>query len=422
MTSKTIRRRVILAAALAFALGCGAVNTPSSMDAGTETNATADATGVSDTSIDSTDVGADDPTDDAGGMGGTDGGDSTDVFEDATRNPADAGQADAGIDDAGSNAIDAATDSDDSPADSGDLADAGSPVDAGGGGDGRIDATAGGDSSRDTASDGGATPDASGDSGAVVSCHPDTRFGDPIPVYGLNRDPGTEFRLNLSPDELTVYVAKGGGWWIADIHSAKRATRMDPFGKLVPLMSVNTDAAEDSVGVTGDGLTLFVESSRSGRGRIYRATRRTIAEQFGLPIQVILDPDPLDEMDPYVLPDGTALYFTASLPADSGFYRAALNGATAEMPTMVLPEGPRFPVVSADELTIYFADGAPLRTWMATRTSRDLPFSDRIDLVELNTPDADTYPQWISPDGCRLYLTRSFGGPAYSFVGERLHR
>jgi hypothetical protein len=57
-----------------------------------------------------------------------------------------------------------------------------------------------------------------------------------------------------------------------------------------------------------------------------------------------------------------------------------------------------------------------------TRQSRDAPFGEPTIVNEVNTADTE-YPQWISPDGCRLYLSRWLIAEmaGYSFVAERAH-
>jgi hypothetical protein len=254
-------------------------------------------------------------------------------------------------------------------------------------------------------------------------------FGAPVLVYGLNRNPGDEYRINVSPDELTAYVASGAAWNTSILFVSTRASRTDPFAPLVPLTSLNA-GMEVSVSVTADGLTIFFDRTTMN-GQIFAATRTALDQPFGMPGHVVLNPGTPEEFDAYVLPDGSALYFTAVLEQGGmtgQIYRAAMRGTRADppVPVQTIP-GARFPVVSADELTLYFAaPSAPAETqliiFVTTRTSRDDPFDPPAKITELMTSAFDA-PQWISPDGCRLYFTRSNGfqvaGASYSFVAER---
>jgi hypothetical protein len=158
---------------------------------------------------------------------------------------------------------------------------------------------------------------------------------------------------------------------------------------------------------------------------IYVSTRENTEELFGSPSVVQIEEGMPEEFDPYVLPDGSALYFTSNDVGLGYFWRAALDGTRAELPTEVLEDNARYAVVSADELTMYFAWTDPLTgvwgdIWLATRPSRDVLFGAPINVSEVNTSDIE-YPQWISPDGCRLYFTREpTTGGSFSFVAERV--
>jgi hypothetical protein len=258
-------------------------------------------------------------------------------------------------------------------------------------------------------------------------CDPSMPFAPAMLVPGLNRNPGMEYRVNVSPDELTAYVSSGSTWWQSDLFVSTRASRADLFGPLVPLPTLDV-GHEVSISVTADGLTAFFDRADLN-GRIFAATRTTIDQPFGTPGPVILDPSMPQEYDPYVLPDESALYFTAVLdPSTSatptGILRTALD---ADPPALLLlGMTARFPVVSADELTLYLsAPSSPgsddFDIWITTRPTRSAPFAAPTKVDELNTSTTEG-PQWISPDGCRLYFTRTYapdGSQAFSFVAER---
>jgi hypothetical protein len=111
-------------------------------------------------------------------------------------------------------------------------------------------------------------------------------------------------------------------------------------------------------------------------------------------------------------------------------YRSVLHGAEAEAPVLISSIGTQwsaqFPVISPDELTLYFGSSSadPVARgssdiWMATRASVDAPFGTPMNIAELNTTDFE-YPQWISLDGCRLYFTRSGSSGYLSYMAERV--
>jgi hypothetical protein len=258
----------------------------------------------------------------------------------------------------------------------------------------------------------------------VVTCDSSMPFGQPILVNGLNRDLGTEQDVTLSPDELTAYLAIGRNVAETDIFTAKRGSTMQPFGSPVPIFPVNTVAPEMSVSITGDGLTLFFDRSQSGFTRVYVATRSTTESQFGSPRELVLYSVEAHQFDPYVLPDGSALYFASNAP-EYGLYRAALNGTNVELPVQVKRDGSRFPVVSQDEMTLYSMTNfnENLEMQIATRPSRDVAFGASTLLTNLNTANANEAPGWISPDGCRLYFTRALPREfSVSLFAERMHK
>jgi hypothetical protein len=261
----------------------------------------------------------------------------------------------------------------------------------------------------------------------VVACDPSMPFGEPVLVHGLNRQPGKEFRIHLSPDELTAYVAIGQGETSAHLYQAKRANRTQPFGAPVPLTALNTSSFELHAAVTANGLTVFFESLEGSTARIYAAERSKVGDPFVGSEELLLNREEPDEFDPYVLPDGSALYFAAVIGGAGQLFRAELHGTRPEPPVRLPLVGQRTPIVSQDELTIYFGVGANNPAGdivIATRTSRELPFGPPALVTELNAPAAEAgqLPQWISPDGCRLYFTRQYVGTAsYSMVAERMH-
>jgi hypothetical protein len=129
---------------------------------------------------------------------------------------------------------------------------------------------------------------------------------------------------------------------------------------------------------------------------------------------------------PFVLPDGSALYFSS--PGD--LYRAA-RGASGQFqaPVMVstvnTPSLEYTPALTPDELTLYFASNRPdspargdLDIWVSKRASRDVPFEAPVNVQELNTAAGED-PEWISPDNCRLYFSRSGPTGVKIYMAER---
>ena len=119
-----------------------------------------------------------------------------------------------------------------------------------------------------------------------------------------------------------------------------------------------------------DGLTLYFSSNRDGSVDLFRATRSSLAAPFTL--------DTAGVLDGVNTPHGTE---------DQ-------------------------PVVTIDELALYFVCNDAL--CMATRPSRSDPFGS----VTIAASYA-AYPEWVSDDGCRLYLDMSVGDSYDLFVASK---
>ena len=81
------------------------------------------------------------------------------------------------------------------------------------------------------------------------------------------------------------------------------------------------------------------------------------------------------------------------------------------------------PVVSADELVLYFGSNRggqanKLDVWMASRQKVTDPFSTPVAVPELASALNDT-PRWISPDLCTLYVSSRRSGNGGLYVARR---
>jgi WD40-like Beta Propeller Repeat len=289
------------------------------------------------------------------------------------------------------------------------------------------------------ADDGGGLSDADDapvatDDGGVV-CAPSKAFAAPLIVPGLNLL-GTNSNARFMPDELTAYFANlraadGGGTGNYEIFTAARPQRSAAFGAARALAGINSATASDYDPVlTGDGQTLYFGSTRTqAADRIFVSIFNPITSNFSPP--VVIDslsqaadaganaPATLDALQPYVLPDNNVLYFGSARAGTRDIYRATRTTAgfsrataVAEVNTTSLEQ---FPTVSPDELVIYWASNRTdagarggFDVWMATRASTSVPFGSVRNVTEVNST-TDDFPSWISPDGCRLYLTTRAG-------------
>jgi hypothetical protein len=252
------------------------------------------------------------------------------------------------------------------------------------------------------------------DGGAPKACNLASPFGAAQPV-DFSGFVGSRSDGRLMPDERTIYLSSN-----SDLYFAKRAVRTDSFGSPSILSGLNSASLDSHPSVTGDGLTLFFDSLRAGSSHVFTSTRPSVDTAFSAPLQVdVLDPVGVVGQ-PYVLPAGTALYFSAeSSPGNGQIFRASRSGGVIGAPQSMTPFNTSFderdPVATGDDLTVFFSS---TRTdagseggrdiWIAQRASTSQPFGAPRSLQELNTFE-DEQPSFVSADGCRLYFGRGQG-------------
>lgn len=287
-----------------------------------------------------------------------------------------------------------------------------------------------------------------GDSGSVAlddsgtdadaadrACDPAAPFGTPVSVGGLARKDFPEMGARFTADERTVFFNNNGvdgglmatpdgglklGNFYADIYTVTRPTTAEPFGPATVIQNFATSTLEIDPTVTADGQTIYFSSTdtETQRTTIWTALR----SPAGSPVY-FFNPAPLSgpvneggsQFRPYVLPDGSALYFMSSRDGANKFYRAArVNGALSDVklvPGISPAAKETFDgiVVTADELTIYWStarNGGSADTYVATRSDTSLPFSGAKPVTAVNTALGET-PTFVSADGCRLYYASS---------------
>jgi hypothetical protein len=241
-------------------------------------------------------------------------------------------------------------------------------------------------------------------------------FGAAQPLETLNTT-GHEAGPRLTPDELTIaYLCNDGD--TARVCMAQRASATADFEPLL-------EAVSDGGGVpwlSDDGLALFYEDDLS-LGLFF--TQRDAASELFPPGQELTALAGFG--DPYVIGGGNGrLYLSLLIPPD--LYVAQLTdwqpGEPELVPGASTDERDVRPVLTPDELTLYFGAPAPsgaarLDIWVKERASRSQDFGDPVSVAELNSAE-DEFPGWISPDGCRLYFD-SGAAPRDLFVAERQH-
>jgi hypothetical protein len=262
------------------------------------------------------------------------------------------------------------------------------------------------------------TGDASGDGAA---CDPTSAFGAPVAIPDLSstsRDDG----LSLSPNARTAYLSSERLSYAGNdqIFVATKAAAGDTFNTPSLLAGIAPDAgstgseSDFAPRISADGLRLYLTSYRGGSSTIYVATRTDVTGQFQAPQLVpgIYSPAGSSDKDQYLTPDETTMYFSSNRLGPQSLFRAIKDsGGTFGSPTEITellatpPADDHSPVVSADQLTIFFASNrsGATRIWMAVRSSATAPFGAPQESTVLNIAD-DNYPQWLPSDECTLYI------------------
>lgn len=96
-----------------------------------------------------------------------------------------------------------------------------------------------------------------------------------------------------------------------------------------------------------------------------------------------------------------------------------------QVSTVDTSSGELAPAPSPDELTLYFGSDRPdapakgnVDIWMTKRAAASDPFEPPLNVQELNT-SALEWPDWLSPDNCRLYFDRDGATGRRIYVAER---
>ncbi len=171
----------------------------------------------------------------------------------------------------------------------------------------------------------------------------------------------------LSADALTLYFSRNvNGKLDADIFFTTRPTRDDPFGPATRLDSVCSDFKDAAPSISHDGLTLYFHSDRPGgvgMTDIWVATRNSLVEDFGAPVNLTAVNSPLQDWTPQIGRHDRRLYLSSNRPGADGadiFVATRLDsGLPFQTPELV--KGPVNALdndkacdIAADGLQLYF--------------------------------------------------------------------
>lgn len=255
---------------------------------------------------------------------------------------------------------------------------------------------------------------------AVAKCDRHKAFNPPTLVSMLNA-PQVKSWGRLTGDELTIYFQSSGNTG-AQIFASQRASRMDAFG--APSLVIpgdNTNLNYDPM-ISLDGLTLVFCSEREGGLGARDLFVASKATGFGVATPLTVVNSSGDEAQPYFSPSNAALW----IGRDNDLVVARSNGTTFMAPVPLVDlntaSEEQFPVPSIDSTYIYFSSsrggGSSNHIFFSERPTVSSSFGTPTAVTEVNASGED-FPTWLSPDGCRLYLTSSRGGALDLWVAER---
>jgi Tol biopolymer transport system component len=204
--------------------------------------------------------------------------------------------------------------------------------------------------------------------------------------------------------------------------------------------ALNTTGSEIHPSVTGDGLTMYFASSRSGNWELYQSTRALPFGAFGAPSLVTELNDAVGvDAGPHVSPDGLEIWFDSSRTGGAGgsdLWKATRpNTSVPFSAPVVVTElnssgAEASPSITEDGLEIWFISsraggpGGGSDIWLATRPDRNSPFGTPVPDLVLSTPGAER-DATISADGLTVaWCTDRTGGvgSADVWMATRLSR
>jgi hypothetical protein len=269
----------------------------------------------------------------------------------------------------------------------------------------------------------GSDPDA-GEIDALLdaegTCDAAGPFGTPVAIAALNTsfNDGT---LRLSSDELRGYFwsFRGGR---GEIYEAARRSHAEAFSVAV-VSGLSTTGNDLDPMLSGDGGLLVFRHNVPGDA-LWSATpqSRTV---FTSPAVIATLDTSSAEAQPYLA--GTELVFQSTRTGSGDLYRATRSGNAFSAPTLITelqtPAVEGDPVLSEDGLTIYFRSDAPaalggFNIYEANRATPAGTFGTPV-LLEGVSSNADDGPSFLSPDHCRLYLSSDRAGTNDIYVATR---
>lgn len=276
-----------------------------------------------------------------------------------------------------------------------------------------------GESTSDSGVGQGSLDGATGTGDATVArCAPTDPWGAPSLVGVINQPGVVVSGARLSADEKTIYYSRRtppsvGPVPIDELFFAGRAQPGQPFSASNALLTdPNYNKRATNPIVTADEKTLFFNTTGIAPGsmNVSIATRNDPATLFNQAGQVTFVAGPSDSQYPYINKELSRLYYSTN---GSIFVATKQGSSFQDIAVLLKGNGsPDYasPVLSADELTIWFAhiQNNETKIHMSRRASLEEAFplpTTEVEALNVNLP---ARPSWISDDTCEMYLTAQY--------------
>jgi hypothetical protein len=257
--------------------------------------------------------------------------------------------------------------------------------------------------------------------GGQARCDSKAPFGTATLVETINSS-HEEYGFSLTHDEMTGFIGHdtGGSPNTFAIYTSRRASTTATFG-------IPDDHVTSAINATGnvisgsaslDGLIFYFHRQNpqvSTDIAVLAARRSDSAASFDAGTQITVDGAPLlGAIGPKVSADGVTLYWLDFSNNQYGKMFTAVRGAsftefTGKRAVSTLSLGSE-PVLSADELTLYYSlDNNTQDVYATTRPSKAEAFGPGVPVANVNSA-ANDKPVALTSDGCILYIISQRAG------------
>lgn len=263
--------------------------------------------------------------------------------------------------------------------------------------------------------------------GGQARCDPKKPFGAATLVENINSSLD-EISFSLTRDEKTAFVARYAGPGTGQrrtILSTQRASTATAFGapSSVSTSAINSVGDEWRISSGSDGLTLYIfrdsGTSQAPSFGSFVATRTDAGANFNAGALITVDAKTLtNSVTPSISADGQTLYWSDL--SFSNIYSATRFDAVTFASKRTVSMRAQEPVVSGDELTMYYSFGNS-GVLSGTRATKTDMFGNEVTVANVSGSMRDI-PVAVTADDCVLYISSNRPGGAGGFDIWEAHR